>query len=96
MNRTFEQCDGRKAKLLILAVTSNETIKLNNVYCVDKLQIRSNPELTKDDLTRWPHLQGSELQATKLKKSNFLLVLTIRKCFGFLTNAIEKRRSVCC
>ena len=52
VNQTSEQLHGRKAELLISAVTSNETMKLKNVYCVDKLPIGPNPKLTEDDLTR--------------------------------------------
>ena len=39
VNQTSEQLHGQKAKLLISKVTSNETIELKNIYCVDKLPI---------------------------------------------------------
>ena len=44
VNQTSERPHGRKAKLLISAVTSNKTIELKNVYCVDKLPMRPNPK----------------------------------------------------
>ena len=68
VNQTSEQHDGRKAKLLISAVTSNKTIELKNVYCVDKLLILPNPKLTEDDLTQRLHLQELKLPAVKAQK----------------------------
>ena len=59
--------------LLISAVTSDETIELKNVYCVDSLSIQPNPDLTKDDLTQWPHLQGLELPAVKVQEVQLLI-----------------------
>ena len=73
VNQASEQRDGRKPKLLILAVTSNETIELKNVYCVDKLTIQPHPKLTIDDLTRWPHLQGLELPTIKAQEVQLLI-----------------------
>ena len=73
VNQTSEQRNGRKANLLILAVASNETIELKNVYCVDKLPIRPNPKLTEDDLTSWPHLYGLEQPAVRTQEFQLLI-----------------------
>ena len=72
MNQTCEQRNGRKAKLLISAVTSNETIELKNVYRVDKLPIRPN------------HLQGLKLPAARAQEVQLLIGLDNPEVFWTL------------
>ena len=92
VNRNSEQRDGRKAKLLISAVTSNETIELKNVYCVGKLPIQPNPKLTEDDLTRWQNLQGLELPAVRAQEVQLLIGVDNLEVFWTLDERHEEKK----
>ena len=56
-----------------------------------KLPIQPNSKLTKDDLTRWPHLQGLELPAVKAQEVQLLIGVDNPEVFWTLDERHRKK-----